>query len=179
MSLQWIAIILGVASTAGGLVGIFRPELIKRFTELFPRSTIPAWVLTAICCFLGAREANAMNMGAVNVIKPYIPFIAVAVMVASVIYMKELLAPRALGGFLCLIAVPICRTAALSEAPFFQVVTAIMYMAVIYGIIILMSPWYFRKIYKPFLEKELLFKSTAIGKTAVGILLLVLAVTVY
>lgn len=179
MSLQWIAIILGVASTAGGLVGIFRPELIKRFAELFPRSTIPAWVLTAICCFLGAREASAMNMGVVNVIKPYIPFIAVGVMVASVIYMKELLAPRALGGFLCLIAVPICRTAALSEAPFFQVVTAVMYLGVIYGIIILMSPWYFRKFYKPFMENELLFKATALGKTAVGILLLVLAVTVY
>ena len=179
MSLQAIAIILGLLSTAGGLTGIFRPDLIKRFAELFPRSTVPAWVFTAICCVLGAKEALAMNMGFVNVIKPYIPVIAIAVFAASVIYMKELLAPRALGGFLCLIAVPICRTAAMSDAPFFQVVTAVMYLAVIYGIIILMSPWYFRKFYKPFLEKEHLFKVTAISKTAVGILILVLGLFVY
>ncbi|WP_372795240.1 hypothetical protein [Pontiella sp.] len=179
MSLQAIAIILGVLGTAGGLAGIFRPDLIKRFAELFPRSSVPAWVLTALCCMLGAREANAMNMGAVDVIKPYIPFIAVAVFIASVIYMKELLAPRALGGFLCLIAVPICRTAAFSDAPMFQVVTAVMYLAVIYGITLLMSPWYFRKFYKPFVEHEALFKTTAFVKTAVGILLVVLGIFVY
>jgi len=179
MSLQAIAIVLGVLGTAGGLTGMFRPDLIKRFAELFPRSTIPAWVLTALCCFLGAREAGAMNMGVVDVIKPYIPFIAVAVFVVSVVYMKELLAPRALGGFLCLIAVPICRTAAMSGSPFFQVVTAVMYLGVIYGIIILMSPWYFRKFYQPFVNNEQLFKITAIVKTAVGILILMLGIFMY
>ena len=179
MSLQAIAIILGVLGTAGGLTGILRPDLVKRFAELFPRSTVPAWILTGVCCVLGSKEAMAMNMGFVNVIKPYIPLIAVAVFAASVIYMKELLAPRALGGFLCLIAVPICRTAAMSNAPFFQVVTAVMYLAVIYGIIILMSPWYFRKFYKPFVENDALFKAVAMGKTAVGILILVLGLLVY
>lgn len=179
MSLQWIAISLGVVATGGGMMGIFRPDLVKRFAEIFPRSIIPAWVLTAVCCVLGAKEASGMNMGAVDVIKPYIPFIAVGVFAASVIYMKELLAPRALGGFLCLIAVPICRTAAMSEAPLFQVVTAVMYLAVIYGIIILMSPWYFRKFYKPFMDNEKLFKITAILKTAVGALILVLGLFVY
>lgn len=179
MTLQVIAIILGLLAVSGGLTGLFRPDLIKRFAELFPRSAVPAWVLTVLCCFLGAKEALAMNMGAVDVIKPYIPFIAVGVFAASVIYMKELLAPRALGGFLCLISVPVCRTAALSGAPFFQLVTAVMYLAVIYGIIILMSPWYFRKFYKPFMENDKLFKLTAMVKTAVGLLILVLGIFVY
>ncbi|MDZ8118581.1 hypothetical protein [Pontiella agarivorans] len=179
MSLQMIAIILGLLGTVGGLAGIFRPDLIKRFAEIFPRSTVPAWLFTALCCILGAREASGMNMGVVDVIKPYIPFIAVGVFVASVIYMKELLAPRALGGFLCLIAVPICKTAAQSGSPFFQVVTAVMYLAVIFGIIILMSPWYFRKIYAPVIENELLFKGTAIAKTIVGVLILILGIFVY
>lgn len=179
MSLQWIAILLGVLTVFGGVVGIVRPELIKRFAELFPRSTVPAWVFTALCCFLGAREAGAMNMGAVDVIKPYIPFIAVGVFAASVLYMKELLAPRALGGFLCLIAVPITRTASMSGEPLFQILVTIIYLLVIYGIILLMSPWYFRKFYKPFVENEGLFKAAAFGKTAVGLLLLVLGIFVY
>ncbi|MDF7823074.1 hypothetical protein P4B35_03560 [Pontiellaceae bacterium B12227] len=179
MSLQWIAIIIGMLATAGGIVGILRPDLVKRFAELFPRSTVPAWVLTALCCFLGAREASAMNMGAVDVIKPYIPFIAVGVFAASVIFMKELLAPRALGGFLCLIAVPICRTAAMSGSPLFPVLTVLIYLLVIYGIIILMSPWYFRKFYQPFMTNEGLFKVAAFGKTLIGLLILILGLFVY
>lgn len=179
MSLQWIAIILGLLAVAGGAVGIFRPELVKRFAELFPRSTVPAWILTALCCFLGAKEASGMNMGAVDVIKPYIPFIAVAVFAASVIYMKELLAPRALGGFLCLIAVPITRTAAMSGSPLFQVLVAVVYLLVIYGIILLMSPWYFRKFYTPFVKNDGLFKAAALSKTILGLVILALGLFVY
>jgi hypothetical protein len=179
MSLQWIAIIIGLLATGGGLIGVFRPDLIKRFAELFPRSVVPAWVFTALCCFLGAREAGAMNMGAVDVIKPYIPFMAVGVFFASVYYMKELLAPRALGGFLCLISVPIVRTASQSGEPFFQVLVTVMYLLVIYGIVLLMSPWYFRKCYEPLLKNDMFFKLAAIGKTTVGIVLVLLGALVY
>ena len=179
MSLSTISIILGVLATVGGLVGLAKPDLINRFAELFPRSIVPAWVLTALCCALGAREAHAMNMGAVDVIKPYIPFIAVGVFAASVIYMKDLLAPRALGGFLLLIAVPIVRTASLSGEPMFQILVAIVYVWIVYGIVLLMSPWYFRKLYEPVMENRNLFRSIAIGKTAIGILLLALGLFVY
>jgi len=67
----------------------------------------------------------------------------------------------------------------MSGSPFFQVVTAVMYLGVIYGIIILMSPWYFRKFYQPFVNNEQLFKITAIVKTAVGILILMLGIFMY
>lgn len=179
MSLQWISILIGVLALVGGLVGVFRPDLIKRFAELFPRSVVPGWVFTALCCWLGAREASAMNMGVVDVIKPYIPFIAVGVFGASLYYMKELLAPRALGGFFCLIAVPIVKTASQSGAPLFQILVAVMYVLVIYGIILLMSPWYFRKFYAPFMKDDKLFRAAAIGKAAMGLILIVLGILVY
>ncbi|MBT8046457.1 MAG: hypothetical protein KJN67_04760 [Pontiella sp.] len=179
MSLQWISILIGTLALGGGLAGLFRRDLIIRFAELFPRSVVPAWVFTALCCWLGAKEALAMNMGPVDAIKPYIPFIAVGVFIASVVYMKELLAPRALGGFLLLIAVPIVRTAAISDAPFFQVLVALVYVWVIAGIILLMSPWYFRKLYKPFLENEKVFKLAAVGKSAIGVVLLLLGIFAY
>ena len=179
MTLQWIAIILGALATAGGLVGVFRPELIKRFVALFPRSVAPAWIFTALCCWLGAKEALGMNMGFLDAYKKYIYVISPAVFVASVVYMKELLAPRALGGFLCLIAVPILQIARWHESPWRLVVVVAVYLWVIYGIVLLMSPWYFRKVSQPFMENETLFKATAFGKAAFGILLLVLAIFVY
>jgi hypothetical protein len=179
MSLQWIAIIVGVLATAGGLTGVFRPDLIKRFAELFPRSTVPAWILTALCCWLGAKEALGMNMGFLDAYKKYIYFIAPAVFAASVIYMKELLAPRALGGFLLLIAVPILQIARWHESAWRLVIIVIVYFWTIYGLVLLMSPWYFRKISSPFMENEPLFKATAWAKTAIGIALLLLAFLVY
>jgi len=179
MSLQWISILLGVLALIGGLIGVFRPGMIRRFAELFPRSVIPAWVLTALCCWLGAMEALGMNMGFLDAYKGYIYLIAPAVFIASLIYMRELLAPRALGGFLLLIAVPIIRTAALSGKPLFQVIVVLAYIWIIYGLILLLSPWWFRKIYRPFIENSALFKATAMGKAALGIVLILMGIFIY
>lgn len=179
MTLQWIAILIGALATAGGLVGVSRPDLIKRFAELFPRSTAPAWILTALCCVLGAKEALGMNMGFLDAYKKYIYVISPAVFIASVVYMKELLAPRALGGFLLLIAVPILQIVRWHESPLRLVVVVLVYLWIIYGLVLLMSPWYFRKISAPFMENESLFKATAYGKTVLGIALLLLGIFVY
>ncbi len=179
MSLQWISILLGVLAFVGGMVGLFRPDLVRRFAELFPRSVVPAWVLTALCCWLGAKEAMHMNMGFLDAYKGYIYLIAPAVFVASVIYLKELLAPRALGGFLLLIAVPIIQTAALSGKPMFQAVVILAYLWIVFGLMLLLSPWWFRKLYKPFLQNSVLFKATAVGKAAVGVVLILLGFLVY
>ena len=179
MSLQWISILLGVLAVAGGLVCIFRSDLVKRFAELFPRSVIPAWVFTALCCWLGAKEAYSMNMGFLGAYKVYIFLLAPLTFIASVTYLKELLAPRALGGFLLLIAVPIVRTAALSGKPMFQVVVALVYVWIIYGLFLLMSPWWFRKFNAPFMEKERLLKAAALTKTILGVALIALGFTLY
>jgi hypothetical protein len=179
MSLQAISILLGVLALIGGMIGIFRPELIRRFAELFPRSVIPAWVLTALCCWLGAKEALAMNMGFLDAYKGYIYLIAPAVFISSVTFMRELLAPRALGGFLLLIAVPVIRTAALSGKPLFQVVVVLAYIWIIYGLILLLSPWWFRKFYTPFMGDKGLFRAAAMTKATIGIVLILLGIFVY
>jgi hypothetical protein len=179
MTLQWISIILGALATAGGLVGVARPDLVKRFAELFPRSAVPAWILTALCCVLGAKEALGMNMGFLDAYKKYIYFISPAVFIASVVYMKELLAPRALGGFLLLIAVPVLQIARWHDSALRLVVVILVYLWIIYGLVLLMSPWYFRKTSSWFMENDQLFKVTAFAKTALGVVLLVLGIFVY
>jgi len=179
MTLQWITIILGVLAAAGGLVGVFRPDLVKRGIELFPRSVVPAWIFMALCCWLGAKEALGMNMGFLDAYKKYIYILSPVVFVASVVYMKELLAPRALGGFLLLIAVPILKTASTSGAPLFQIMSAVVYLWIVYGLVLLMSPWWFRKLAAPFIENSSRFKAAAIAKTALGIAFLLLGLLVY
>ncbi len=179
MSLQWIAIIIGILATVGGWIGVRRPELVHRFSEVFPRSIVPAWIFTALCCWLGAKEALGMNMGFLDAYKKYIYVLSPAVFVASVVYMKELLAPRALGGFLLLLAVPILQIARWHESPLRLVVVVLVYLWIIYGLVLLLSPWYFRKLYAPFLSNTALFKATAYAKMALGIGLLLLGIFVY
>jgi len=179
MTLQWIAILIGALATAGGLVGVFRPDLVRRFAELFPRSVVPAWVFAALCCWLGAKEALGMNMGFLDAYKKYIYVISPAVFIASVVYLKELLAPRALGGFLLLIAVPILQIARWHESALRLVVVVLVYLWIIYGLVLLLSPWYFRKFNTPFMENETLFKGAVLTKTALGIVLLLLGIFVY
>lgn len=179
MSLQWIAILLGVLATAGGLIGLYKPELISRFAELFPRSVVPAWIFTALCCWLGTKEALAMNMGFLDAYKQYIYIISPVVFIASVVYLKELLAPRALGGFLLLIAVPILQVTRWHESAWRLVMVVLVYLWILYGLLLLLSPWWFRKTYQPFLANKALFKAVAYGKTAFGIVLVLLGVFVY
>ncbi|MCK4563293.1 MAG: hypothetical protein KAU94_01310 [Verrucomicrobia bacterium] len=179
MTLQWIAIIIGILATAGGLVGVLRPESVKRFAELFPRSIVPAWIFTALCCWLGAKEALGMNMGFLDAYKKYIYLISPAVFIASVVYMKELLAPRALGGFLLLIAVPILQIARWHESPLRLVVVVLVYLWIVYGLVLLMSPWYFRKMSALFMGNDSRFKAIAYAKTALGVAFLLLGIFVY
>jgi hypothetical protein len=168
-----------VLASAGGVFGPVRPEVLKKKITLFPRSIIPAWILTALCCGLGAKEALGMNMGFLDAYKKHIFLISPAVFFACVIYMKELLAPRALGGFLLLIAVPILRTAALSGRPYFQIITTVVYLWIIYGLVLLMSPWYFRKIHQHLLDNEAYFKAALFAKVAMGVLFVLLGFFVY
>lgn len=179
MTLQWISIILGLLALSAGLLGIMRPDFIKRYAELFPRSVIPAWTLTALCCWLGAKEALAMNMGFLDAYKGYIYILAPLVFAASVIYMKELLAARALGGFLLLIAVPILQEARWHDSAWRLVVVVLVYLWIIYGLLLLLSPWWFRKIHRPFIEKEGIFKAAVYGKAAIGLVMLLLGIFVY
>jgi hypothetical protein len=179
MTLQIIAILIGLLATAGGLLGLIRPALAHRFAEVFPRSTVPAWILTALCCWLGAKEALGMNMGFLDAYKKYIYVISPAVFVASVVFMKELLAPRALGGFLLLIAVPILQVARWHESAWRLVLVVMVYVWIVCGITLLLSPWYFRKLYAPFTKNETLLKVSALTKAALGIILIVLGVLVY
>ena len=179
MTLQWIAIILGTLMLAGGTVGILRPQVVDRVGTLFPRSVVPAWVFTALCCWLGAKEALHMNMGFLDAYKSYIYLLAPAVFVASVVYLKELLAPRALGGFLLLIAVPILQIARWHESLLRLVVVVLVYLWIIYGIVLLLSPWWFRKIFAFFAGNESRIRVAAATKAGLGLVLLLLGIFVY
>ena len=179
MSLSIIALILGLIGLFFSVYGFIYPLRIYSFLQKFPRNEVMGKVLACICCILAARESFLMNMAGLNSYKFLIYFISPIVFACSIIYLKELLAPRALGGIYCLLAVPVVKTAALSDAPFFQIVSFIGYVWVIYGITLLMAPWYFRKINELFCVNGRFSKKVWFIKGASGLFLIYLSLFVY
>jgi uncharacterized membrane protein len=178
MTLQWIAIILGLLATASGIYGLLRTESVQQALMRFPRSTVPAWILAALCCLLGAREALHMNMGFLNAYKSWIYLLAPAVFAASVVYLNELLAPRALGGFLLLIAVPILQIARWHDAPMRLVVVVLVYFWIVLGLLLLLSPWWLRRLTQP-LSSLARIRMACTAKTLFGLFLLLLGFFFY
>jgi hypothetical protein len=80
---------------------------------------------------------------------------------------------------LLLIAVPILQAARWHASAWRLVVVVLVYLWIIYGLLLLLSPWWFRKTYQPFIDNEGLFKAGVYGKVAIGLVLLLLGFFVY
>ena len=179
MNLSEITILIGGLAIVMAGVGLARADLLRGVIRGFPRSRYAGWILTGLCCWLGAREALLMNMGGLNGYKNFIYVLAPLVFIGSVTCLKELLAARALGGLLCLIAVPITKVAALSDRPYFQIITVIAYHWVVFGIVFLMAPWRFRQVHQRLLEQDRLYRLALGFKALVGAGLIALGFFVY
>lgn len=179
MSLRWIALLLGGLMLSGSLLALFKPDRVKKAMVRFPRSKYPGWILTALCCIFGAYYAFKMNMGFLEAYKKAIFLLTPAVFFASVVYMKELLSARSLGGFLLLVAVPILDIARWHESVWRLVIVFLVYVWIIYGLVLLLSPWYFRKTVEFILARERWFKVGAAIKALFGLLLILLSFLAY
>jgi hypothetical protein len=179
MSLAAVTILIGVLALLMAGMGLVRPDLLRGAVRAFPRSRNAGWILAAICCVLAVREAWLMNMGGLNGFKQFIFVLAPLVFVGCVTCLKELLAARALGGLLCLVAVPLTQLAVFSGRPYFQVISLLAYSWVIVGIMLLMAPWRFRQMHAVVLENERVYFGALAVKAVVGLGLVLLGMLVY
>ena len=179
MSLDFLTIIIGVLAILMAGFGFFRADLLRAYIKGFPRSIYAGWILAGLCCLLGTREALAMNMGGLNAYKIYIYLIAPLVFIGSVTCLKELLAPRALGALLCLVAVPITKVAVFSGQPYFQIISALAYFWVIIGLVWFLAPWQFRQMHQRILENDFIYYSALGLKALFGVVFILLGFFVY
>ena len=137
----------------------------KRLLTCSLNNTFWIWFLTVCLLICNAEDISSVLSPSASIV--------------SISCSRRVRLPRALGGFLLLIAVPILQIARWHESPWRLVVVVIVYLWIIYGLVLLLSPWYFRKMYTPLLENETRFKAAAYAKSALGILLLLLGLFVY
>ena len=143
---------LGLLLTALGGFGLLSGLLWIRFSSAlraalaaFPRSKWPGWVLTALCVTWVSWVIYHAALGRFEGVKPIIPVLAVAVFASIVGFLDELLSPRALGGFLLLLADPVLDGIQWADSAWRFVPALIAYAWVIIGCAWMLHPWLFRK----------------------------------
>ena len=118
------------------------------FVKAFPRNALAARIVTAIVVFWTARILKDFPLDKWEYLKAYIPVVAVLSFVMLIYFLDELLAARALGGLCQLIGVPVLDAIRWNDSPLRLVLTTGMYVLVVAGMILILSPYRFRHFFE-------------------------------
>jgi hypothetical protein len=138
-------ILLGALGLGAGVGMAWRPAGVRRGLEAFPRSRWPGWILTAVAVFWVAWVVQHAALGRFEFLKPFLPFAAMALLASVVFFLDELLAPRALGGLLLLVANPLLMGVRWADSAWRLVPALIAYAWVVAGCALMLHPWLFRR----------------------------------
>lgn len=158
------------ALVAGGVLLVF-PARVRAGLQAFPRSKWPGWALTAAGLFWVAWVVQHAALGRFESLKPLVPFAGVLVFGAMVWLMDELLAPRALGGLLLLLANPVLNAVRWADSAWRFVPAVIAYAWVIAGCAFMLYPWLFRRWTARFIENPGWLRLAGRGKLLAGAIL--------
>jgi len=183
-ALQTAGWLIGAAGILGGLGGLMMPDRIKAGLTAFPRSRTPGRVLVAIDLVWAALLINRMYLGSFDRFKPLLWVLTPLLIVLCIRYMDELLSPRALGGFLLLLAGPLLNLARfhpspLDPTPWRLVITGLCYLWIIYGLFLLCTPYTFRKTAEWWLRFDPSLRLAGTLKLLFGVALTIIATLFY
>ncbi len=179
LTLQQAGLLLAALALLAGLALLLRPAQTRAALEAFPRSTVPAWIFTAASLAWSAWLLHQTNLGNFNSWKPALYLLTPASLFLLINYMDELLAPRALGGFLLLASHPLLKAAQWHPSPARLVVVAIAYAWIIAGMALILSPYLFRRTTQRFLATPRASRTLGAAKLFSALILLILSLTLY
>ncbi len=179
MELSTYGYIVGALLALIGLAALGAKEPFFGAVQVFPRHSLWARILTAVVLGWTVWILFNMTLGWFEPYKNTIYFLAPVAYFLIVIYLDELLAPRMLGVLLLLTAAPILDAARWHDSPWRLVLTVVVYVWVVWGMVLVLSPYRFRKTIEAWAANDVLFKSIALVLAGVGILLIGLSATLY
>lgn len=174
------ASLIGLLMLTGGTFSLFAPARLRAGLAAFPRSVWPGRILAAIDLAWAAYELSRMHLGMFDAWKVHLYWLTPVAIGLCVVYLDELLSPRALGGFFLLLAGPVLDIARWHPSQWRLVVTVIAYIWIVMGLVFLLSPWWFRRL-TPWLagRDDKTVRITGTIKALLGLFLIALALIVY
>lgn len=145
MTLSELSLLVGGVYVVLHMPLVITPRATLKGLRIFPRNFWMGAVLAAVAVIWSAVEVNAMPLG--NFIGGYkwLLWIITPVVYALVLmFMNELLAPRALGGLLLLSANPVLSIQCLYASQATWLIAGLAYVWVVAGAWLVLSPYRFR-----------------------------------
>lgn len=172
------ALLTGLFAAAAGTSALAAPAAVRAGLAAFPRSIRPGRILAAVDLIWAAYELSRMHLGMFDAWKVHLYWMTPLAIYLCINYLDELLSPRALGGFLLLLAGPVLDAARWHPSPWRLVVTSLAYLWILAGLLFLLSPWWFRRIAR-LAETDHAVQFGGAVKLLAGLGLIALAVLVY
>jgi hypothetical protein len=170
---------VGAVLAALGVALLWDRRRMHRWLEAFPRQRAVSVVLTLVNVGWVAWLLQETPLGRFEWVKPFLILLAPAVFFAVLTYMDELLAPRMWGGFLLLLAAPVLDAARWHDSVLRLVLTVTVYSWVVWGMVLMLSPYRFRHVTEWLFDKVARERAAAIFALSLGLGLIALASTVY
>ena len=167
-----LLVLLGALGLAAGVALLRWPAALRAGLAAFPRSKWPGRVLAAIGSIWVCWVIQHAALGRFEAVKPLIPVLGLAGYGAIVVFLDELLAPRALGGLLLLLANPMLNGVRWSDSAWRFAVVAIAYAWVMAGCALMLHPWAFRRLAERFAGSPGWLRAAGWGKVLAGAVLL-------
>lgn len=180
MSLAELSLWIGGIYVALHLPLVLAPQTVRKILKVFPRNFLVGSVLAAMALAWSAMEVNAMPLG--NFIGDYkwlLWILAPVVLGLIMVFMNELLAPRALGGLLLLVANPVLSIQCLSASRATWLIAGLAYMWVVAGTLLVLSPYRFRHAVEKYCANDGHCRLAGALGVAVGGIMIVLGLTVF
>ncbi len=178
-SLMYWSLGIGAAHMALGYMACMWTERFRRLLDRFPRHVGAGRALSAFALLWAALIVRGTNLGRFEPLKPALFVAAPLTWGAVVWFMDELLAPRALGGLLLLLARPLLEAARLHPHPAARVASVLAYLWVAAGMTLVAAPWWFRRTAAWSARSPSRWRATAVSLLVTGAAFLILAFTVY
>ncbi|MEI6563863.1 MAG: hypothetical protein WCO42_06100 [bacterium] len=180
MSLEELSLWIGGVYIVLHLPLVAAPQMTRKLLKAFPRNFWAGVILTGIALIWSAYAVYDMPLGAfIEEYKWVLWGLTPAIYALILAFMNELLAPRALGGLLLLVANPVLSIQCLYSTRFTWGIAALAYVWIVGGIILVLSPYRFRQVMEKCVSTDFRCRWAGILGVAVGIGLMILGFTVF
>ncbi|MCK5849952.1 MAG: hypothetical protein KAH23_03480 [Kiritimatiellae bacterium] len=176
-ALAKISLILGGVLIPAYMMLVFIPATFRKWLVAFPRSKWLGRILATVGMVWVGWLFYTMPLGQFDRMRPVLCGMTPVVLILMIVYMDELLAPRALGGLILLIPAPLLGVARWHESPWRLVIVVIAYIIIIKGMILVLNPYMFRKSVQFWLKTDLACRiwgltglAMAFGVVALGLM---------
>ncbi len=174
-----MAVGIGLAMVLGKAPGLLAPEAARRFIGGFPRNRSWAWFLTSLDMLMVSVLVWGLPESWFTPWRASLFVLAPVSVILIGLFVDELLAVRALGGLLLLLAAPVLEVARFHPSEARLVLVVMAYAWVFPGMLLVANPWWFRKLTAPMVATSARCRVLSGFGVLLGLVLIGLGLWVY